>query len=177
MSDLHQRRHLDPSGRHTGRRNKLRTVGPIVLVAGFLTLGWGLFDIFVAGNMGFHFSPFVGMLMIFVGASTTMMGFAGALARYQANEIAPVAMDTFNDVADGTQQGVRTASRAFAGGLREGFTETADAIACPSCGHANEAGSKFCDQCGKPLSRACPSCGSANDADARFCDACGKPLV
>jgi hypothetical protein len=177
MSDLHQRRHLDPAGRHTGRRNVLRTIGPMVLVIGLGSLAWGLYDIFVVGNMGFHFAPFVGMLLIFIGASMTMMGFAGAMMRYQANEMAPVAMDAFNDVATGTQQGVRTASRAFASGLREGFTETGDAIACPSCGHANDPGSKFCDQCGVPLSRACGACGEPNDSNARFCDACGKPLA
>ncbi|HET7521012.1 MAG TPA: zinc ribbon domain-containing protein, partial [Candidatus Limnocylindria bacterium] len=35
---------------------------------------------------------------------------------------------------------------------------------------------RFCDSCGRPLSRTCASCGDVNDADARFCNGCGAPL-
>jgi predicted amidophosphoribosyltransferase len=30
---------------------------------------------------------------------------------------------------------------------------------CPSCGHENRAGRRFCVQCGAGLALACPSCG------------------
>jgi len=50
---------------------------------------------------------------------------------------------------------------------------------CPSCGHHNPAGARFCGECAKALvtSAQCPSCGAENPRDHRFCNACGQPLV
>ena len=48
---------------------------------------------------------------------------------------------------------------------------------CPSCGAANEAGRKFCGECGTRLQRACPSCGTPNDPAVRFCGECGGQLT
>ena len=48
---------------------------------------------------------------------------------------------------------------------------------CPSCGHENREGRKFCTGCGIPLSSACPSCGSPTEAGERFCGECGQTLV
>lgn len=179
MEDAIQRRHLDRSGTHPGRRSALRLIGPFVLVAGVLTLGWGIYDIFVRENVAFHFSPFVGMLLIFAGSVMSMMGFMGALARYQANEMLPVAKDGVNYLADGTQGAVRSVTRAMATGLREGLSDDAAAVRCPACDAPSEADSRYCDQCGRPIapSRTCPGCGHGNDADARFCDHCGKPMT
>ena len=47
---------------------------------------------------------------------------------------------------------------------------------CPACGTVNEAGRKFCHECGTKLAAACPSCGSANTPGARFCGECGTRL-
>ena len=47
---------------------------------------------------------------------------------------------------------------------------------CPSCGTVNEAGRKFCHECGSKLAAACPSCGSTNPPGARFCGECGTKL-
>ena len=44
---------------------------------------------------------------------------------------------------------------------------------CASCGTENRGGSRFCDNCGAPLSASCPACGEPNRADARFCASCG----
>src|SRR5712691_3380872 len=49
-------------------------------------------------------------------------------------------------------------------------------MVCSACGAANEAGRKFCKQCGTPLALACPSCGSPNSTDSLFCGECGAPL-
>jgi hypothetical protein len=50
--------------------------------------------------------------------------------------------------------------------------------ACPSCAHANPAGSKFCNRCGAPVSfRACDACDAVNDRAAAKCHKCGVPLV
>jgi class 3 adenylate cyclase/tetratricopeptide (TPR) repeat protein len=53
----------------------------------------------------------------------------------------------------------------------------ANPIACPSCGSANEAGRKFCGECGAALARACPSCGTPNPPDVKFCGECGTALA
>ncbi|HEX9311652.1 MAG TPA: adenylate/guanylate cyclase domain-containing protein, partial [Actinomycetota bacterium] len=48
---------------------------------------------------------------------------------------------------------------------------------CSACGTENEAGRKFCRECGSALARVCPSCGATNDAAAKFCGECGTLLV
>ena len=51
------------------------------------------------------------------------------------------------------------------------------AVTCASCGATNEAGRRFCGDCGSPLQSACPACGAANRPGARFCGDCGSPLA
>jgi class 3 adenylate cyclase/tetratricopeptide (TPR) repeat protein len=48
---------------------------------------------------------------------------------------------------------------------------------CAACGSANDAGLKFCTECGAPLSTACPSCSAANKPGNKFCGECGTPLA
>src|SRR5829696_518109 len=50
-------------------------------------------------------------------------------------------------------------------------------MTCAACGSENEAGRKFCGECGNPLARACPSCGAANAPNVKFCGECGTPLA
>ena len=47
---------------------------------------------------------------------------------------------------------------------------------CAACGAANQAGAKFCVNCGKPLAATCSSCGSANPSGSHFCANCGAAL-
>ncbi len=49
-------------------------------------------------------------------------------------------------------------------------------MTCSNCGTPNEAGRKFCLECGAPLMAACPSCGAANAPGAKFCGECGSAL-
>jgi len=51
-----------------------------------------------------------------------------------------------------------------------------DGLTCPSCGHGNRAGRKFCAECGSALALACAACGAANEPGERFCGECGSPL-
>ncbi len=51
------------------------------------------------------------------------------------------------------------------------------AMRCNACGTENEAGRKFCGECGSPLARPCPACGAANSPGAKFCGECGSPLA
>ncbi len=50
---------------------------------------------------------------------------------------------------------------------------------CSVCGTENEAGRKFCGECGSPLalSLACAVCGTANSPGMKFCGECGSPLL
>jgi class 3 adenylate cyclase len=50
-------------------------------------------------------------------------------------------------------------------------------IDCPNCGSANDAGRKFCGECGTRLAAACPNCGTVNGPTARFCGECGTGLA
>ena len=47
---------------------------------------------------------------------------------------------------------------------------------CPACGTLNDAGRKFCGECGSRLTAICASCGAANSPSARFCGDCGSRL-
>jgi predicted ATPase/class 3 adenylate cyclase len=49
-------------------------------------------------------------------------------------------------------------------------------MTCAACGSDNEAGRKFCGECGRPLARACAACGAANAATVKFCGECGSAL-
>ena len=48
---------------------------------------------------------------------------------------------------------------------------------CPSCGRANDAGNKFCGECGSPLVLVCSACGTRNAPGNRFCGECGESLA
>lgn len=47
---------------------------------------------------------------------------------------------------------------------------------CPVCGHENQAGSKFCANCGTSLEIVCPVCSAVSPLDANFCSNCGNAL-
>ncbi|MGQ0670435.1 MAG: adenylate/guanylate cyclase domain-containing protein, partial [Actinomycetota bacterium] len=49
-------------------------------------------------------------------------------------------------------------------------------MVCSACGADNEAGRKFCKECGTALVLVCASCSSPNSADSKFCGECGSPL-
>ena len=172
---------IDPG--HGSIRDVLRIVGPLVAVVGLIFIVIGLVSFFSAfGGSGppkYFWCGFVGMPLLFVGGVMTSMGFMGKVARYQAQEMAPVAKDTFNYMAEGTKDGVRTMAGAIGQGLsRGGFNLGGGAqtkVRCHKCNALVDADAKFCDQCGQALgkSKACPSCNELNDPDAKFCDNCG----
>jgi hypothetical protein len=170
--------------RHQGTRAMLRLIGPLVLLTGVIFAAVGLVSFFGAmGSMGppRHFwCLFVGFPLIAVGFALCRFAFLGAVTRYVANEVAPVGKDTFNYLADGTKDGVRSLAGAVGEGL--GLREPSDAEAertCPKCAEANDFDARFCNACGAalPASKPCPHCGEVNDPDARFCDNCGRQLA
>ncbi|WP_108516550.1 adenylate/guanylate cyclase domain-containing protein [Bradyrhizobium algeriense] len=48
---------------------------------------------------------------------------------------------------------------------------------CPSCGSANQDGSRFCGNCGSPLQQCCGACGRENPSGNSYCSNCGAPLI
>lgn len=48
---------------------------------------------------------------------------------------------------------------------------------CPRCQASTPDDSRFCNQCGAPLSVVCEVCSTANLAASRFCSQCGRPLL
>lgn len=163
---------------HEATRNFLRVSGPLVLAVGGIFMVIGLVSFFSAFGGGgpprLFWCCFVGMPLLAVGTAITKFGFMGAIVRYQAGEVAPVGRDTFNYMAEGTKDGVRTVATAAASGLRD--TSNQAQLRCSSCGHSNDANAKFCDECGAALSKLCPSCAKRNDGDAKFCSGCGSLL-
>ena len=47
---------------------------------------------------------------------------------------------------------------------------------CGTCGSENDAGRKFCVECGAQLAAPCPSCGTPNPGGGKFCGECGVSL-
>lgn len=50
-------------------------------------------------------------------------------------------------------------------------------VGCPTCGGPNDAGARFCQQCGKsmlPEPRACQQCGHPQQPGSKFCTQCGQ---
>lgn len=140
-------------------RSALRIVGPLLAGIGLLLVIAAMADFFSAFG-SFSAEPprnfwmgFVGIPLLGVGIAISRFAYLGPASRYVAGEVTPVLRDTLGALGIGEKERV-----------------------CTACGARNDADSRFCDACGKPLSQACPSCGAQNDPDARFCDSCGNPL-
>ena len=50
-------------------------------------------------------------------------------------------------------------------------------MVCSNCGGENDAGRKYCGDCGGALALGCSACGAANPATVRFCGECGAALA
>lgn len=179
---MNEEKKIDP--KHTGIRVFLRIAGPVCLLLGGLCL-FRAISAFGDVNQ-FDSTPkyaFGGMFLLFVGLVMTVTGFMGAVARYHAGEVAPVAKDTFNYVAKGTHEGIKSMASAIGQGLAEGqgaaegkASQSLVVLRCHKCNNENDSDAKFCRECGTALARSkpCGGCGELNDPDARFCDNCGK---
>ena len=181
---------IDPS--HSGARSLLRILGPILLITGVLLLIIGGIRMFSPAWSHDPFDSFeqsartsfsgfgmvaAGMLCLFCGSVMTIYGFMGRVTRYSAAEIAPVASDTFNCLAQGSKQGIATVAKSIASGIAQGMKEPpVSDTQCPQCGAVSESDASFCSQCGHSLETTCPSCNGNNKASSRFCHNCGKPL-
>ncbi len=50
-------------------------------------------------------------------------------------------------------------------------------MTCPRCQAENDAGARFCEDCGARLEVACPSCGTPVTPGKKFCRSCGAALT
>jgi hypothetical protein len=114
---------IDP--KHSTSRFVLRMLGPTITGLGLLltVIGFGsLLSSFGSSELPRYFwCVFVGLLLLFVGISMSMFGFLGSFARYVSGEAAPVQKDTFNYLAEGMQEGVKTVATAIGEGLAAGM--------------------------------------------------------
>lgn len=68
----------------------------------------------------------------------------------------------------------QAAAKAEEDARRQAEEAAAAALRCPSCGHTNPEGTKFCQECGAKIgASACVSCGAPLQAGSRFCGECG----
>lgn len=168
--------------RHQDTRKFLRVLGPCIVGIGLIFTLIGLVSFFSAfGNFGsprYFWCAFIGLPMMGFGAMITQFAYVGAIMKFQAREMTPVATETFNDVVDGTQSGMRKMARAVSGGIQEGISGS-EVNDCSRCGHSNDADARFCSDCGESMTsvRVCSSCRAANDQTAAFCDQCGQSLA
>lgn len=113
--------------KHRGTRSFLRIAGLSVTAVGLIFLIIGLISFFSAfgtgGSPRLFWCCFVGLPLLFFGGVMCMFGFMGAVARYTAAEQVPVATDAISDLADGTQDAVKTVARAVAEGVKEGLED------------------------------------------------------
>jgi hypothetical protein len=126
-------------------RTTLRILGPILAVGGLVTCVLGFVRFVRQGEAFSEASPlpamgmFMGGFVVFaVGVGMLRAGFMGAGARYAVGELAPVAKDGLEYLTDG--KGLGNLGRA---GTTGPF--------CRSCGTANDASARFCDNCGASL--------------------------
>ncbi len=168
-----------PDERHAKARVVLRWVGPVLLALGVVLTAIGFYTVIAGDPFGEPLRaalPFVGMPLMFVGGVMSMYGYMGALARYHAGEITPVAGQAFNRFAEDTRPSLRAMAGAVSEGMRSHPGTRDETRNCPSCGRGNNSDANFCDQCGAamPAARTCPGCGRNNDPQARYCDGCGR---
>src|ERR1700730_7245113 len=108
---------IDP--KHGKSRTILRTLGPTITGIGLLFLVIGMGSFFSSFGSSEPPRYFWG---VFLGVSMCMFGFLGSFARYVSGEAAPVQKDTFNYLAEGTKEGVKTIATAIGQGVAAGNT-------------------------------------------------------
>ena len=100
--------------------------GPILAGIGLLLIIIGIGSFFASfGSFQpprFFWCAFLGMPFLFVGLVLCGFGFQGAVLRYQLGEVAPVTKDTFNYLAEGTQEGMKTVATTIGEGIAAGMS-------------------------------------------------------
>jgi hypothetical protein len=145
---------IDPG--HSRSKQFLRMLGPTTAMLGLLltVIGFGsLLSSFGSHEMPRYFwCAFIGLPLLAVGVAISQFGFLGSFTRYVSGEVAPVQKDTFNYLARGTREGVKTLATAVGEGLAEGMSKDEQAVKrCRTCDHENDSDARFCKNCGSSL--------------------------
>jgi len=73
-----------------------------------------------------------------------------------------------------------TIASTMASAAQQGQKPATGGVACPKCGTVNQAGARFCNNCGTSLATAgpvtCPNCKTVNPTGSNFCTDCGTKL-
>ena len=143
--------------KHSGLRGFFRVFGPLIVLASLVLCVIGFVSFFSAFGSGepprFFWCIFVGFPLGFVGLVFCKLGYMGRIARYVAQEIAPVGKDTFNYMAEGTRDGLHTVAQAIGQGLKDGMNGVSETeVRCHECNNLVDCDAKFCDRCGQELS-------------------------
>lgn len=173
---------IDP--RHDETRWVLRVVGVVLVIAGAILVLIGLLDFFASfGSFGpprLLGCAFAGLVLLGIGVVICRYAFLGAVVRYVAGEVAPVATDTLEYVGEGAAEGIEAVAEAIGRGPHTAPEESEDESfgdpTCPACRTPNAPDARFCKQCGAQLRRKCAHCGGTSPPDATFCDDCGRRL-
>ena len=116
---------------HKKTRKILRIAGPSISLIGLTFLIIALVSFFSAfagnGPPKYFWCSFVGIPLIFVGIVMSKFAFLGNVARYSAEELAPVGKDTFNYMARETKPGVSDVAEAFFEGKSEAESASIEA--------------------------------------------------
>ena len=136
--------------KHLQMKSLFRRLGPLLLVSGVVCLIIAMVDFF---TLDFFEEPkyfwlgFVGMPIIFIGSIVTYAGYGQDAAKYMSREMAPVTSETFNYIAEETQEGVETVAKA----VQRGKAEVVQAKKCPNCQTLNKVDANFCNECGASI--------------------------
>jgi len=119
----------------------------------------------------------------------TAMGAVGDMGKFMQFKAAKAMGDAAKQEGGGGMAGAGMGVGVGAGlgmmmpgmimGAMTGAQQQAGAkIKCPSCQAEQPAGSKFCSNCGAPLTQSvkCPKCGTVSEGSPRFCPNCGQAL-
>ena len=112
---------------HKKTRSFLRVAGVLIVMVGLVFTLVGFASFFMSFGKfefpRFFWCGFIGLPLLFVGGAMCLFGFLGAVARYTAAEQVPVAKDAITDLADGTQDAVKTVARSVAEGVQEALQD------------------------------------------------------
>lgn len=103
---------------------------------------------------------------------------AGTLAATQtelvAAEEAYAALKQAREEAEAAAKAEAEAKRLAEEAETEARRKAMEAFTCPSCGHENPEGAKFCHECGTKLGKTfCVTCGAELKPGMKFCGECG----
>jgi hypothetical protein len=93
---------------HERTRTSLRFFGSIILASGVILTAIGMISFFSAlGSFGppqYFWCAFLGLPLIGGGSALLHFGFMGAVTRYAADEVVPVASDVVRQVVGGSKE-------------------------------------------------------------------------